>query len=360
MKHYAGLDISMKETFICIMDQQGTVVHKGKCKTDPEEIFQHLNASQYQLEKVGLESGSLSGYITKSLREKGIAAICIDARKMAAVLSVRINKTDANDAEGIAEAMRCNLYREVMLKTKEELQISIILKTRRTALEQRTEIINTIRGLLKNYGVTLPGRGMTSFASRVRDCYRNQQITAQDGVESLLKIFEIQSEEIKRLDRIVEEIARNDREVKRLMTTPGVGVITALNFKVTISNPKRFKNSRKVGAYLGMTPRQYSSGERIKQGGVSKCGPKEMRCLLMEAALVLLTRSKKWSKLKVWGLKIMRKKGAKKAMMAVGRKLAVIMHRMLMDGTDFIFGEEKEQKTRSKQRRKPMQNAGAA
>lgn len=341
MRHYAGLDISMKETFICIMDETGTIKREGKCKTEPKEIASYLQEGEYDLEKVGLESGSLSGYLTTSLRKLGIKALCIDARKMAAILSVRVNKTDANDAEGIADAMRSNMYREVEIKKLEDVGISLILKSRRTLIEQRTEISNTIRGVLKSYGVKLQGGGMGNFSKRVRECYEGEVLMAKEGLESLLLTFETQSQEIKRLNEKVKELAQGIPEVRRLMTIPGVGEVTALSYKVALGRAERFKKSRQVGAYLGMTPRQYSSGERVKQGRVSKCGSKEVRSLLMESALVLLTRSQKWSKLKVWGLKIMRRKGGKKAMMAVGRKLAVIMHRMLIDEKDFIYGEPK-------------------
>jgi len=344
MRYYTGLDISMKETVICIVNEEGKVVHKGKSATESEKIAEHLELVKYPLEKIGLESGSLSGFLTVELRKFGLPAICIDARKMAAILSIRINKTDANDAEGIAEAMRCNMYREVALKTLKETQITTLLKSRKTLVEQRTQVSNTIRGLLKSYGVKIGSVGKSGFPDKVRKLLIGKVEEAKDGVEGLLKVFEIQCEEIKRISEKVKKIAEDDPEVKRLMTIPGVGAITALSYKVAIGNPKRFSCSRKVGAYLGMTPRQYSSGESVRQGKVSKCGPKEIRTLLTEAALVLLTRSRKWSKLKAWGLKLMKKKGTKKATMAVGRKLAVIMHRMLIDETNFIFGEEKKPK----------------
>ncbi|NRA90250.1 MAG: IS110 family transposase [Simkaniaceae bacterium] len=119
------------------------------------------------------------------------------------------------------------------------------------------------------------------------------------------------------------------------MTVPGVGPIFALTYKAEIHDPCRFPNSRAVGAYLGMTRTHYSSGETREQGRISRCGSKELRSLLAEAGLVLLTRTKNWSKLKAWGLKLMKKKGIKKASVAVGRKLSVIMHRMLIEEEDF-------------------------
>ncbi|MBS0655057.1 MAG: IS110 family transposase [Verrucomicrobia bacterium] len=174
-------------------------------------------------------------------------------------------------------------------------------------------------------------------------------VPLQEAIEAVLAIYEALEVQIRPLENRLTAIAKRDEDTKLLMTISGVGVITALNFKVTIGDPKRFEASRKVGAYVGMTPKQYSSGERERQGGISKCGCKQTRSLLVEAAVVLLTRTKKWSKLKAWGFKIFRKHGIKKAAVAVGRKLAVIMHRMLITREIFRITEEtteakKEQK----------------
>jgi transposase len=347
MKHYVGLDISMKETVICIVNDKGESVHKGRCKTDPEKIAYHLKKTGLCIERIGLESGSLSHWLVTNLRELELPATCIDARKMAAILSVRVNKTDDNDAEGIAQAMRCGLYKEVSQKSQEALEIGTLMQCRRTLVQQRVQLINTIRGLLKTYGIQLGSCGKAEFSKRVRQILPNALMIAREGIEGLVNCYEKLCEEIKKLDGKIEDLARRDVDVKRLKTVPGVGIITAMTFKIELDDPHRFKKSRDVGAYFGMTPRQYSSGETKRQGHISKCGSAEMRTLLTEAGLVCLTRSKKWSKVKAWGLKIMRKHGAKKAAVALGRKLAVIMHRMLIDQTDFIHGEEKAKKVKA-------------
>jgi transposase len=351
MKHYVGLDVSMKETFICIQDEQGKMIHQGKAKTTPEQIADYLKKFKLPLEKVGLESGSLSHWLTEGLRALEIPAICIDARKMAAVLSVQVNKTDKNDAKGIAEAMRCGIYREVIQKSQEAIAIGTLMSSRRLVVTQKVQITNAVRGLLKTHGIRLGPCGDKSFSQKVKDKIGAQDILVKDSIEALLSCFEKMKEELRKLTYHIEEIARENEEIKRLTTIPGVGIITAVSYKIEIDDPKRFKNSRAVGAYLGMTPKQYSSGETKKQGRISKSGSNETRFLLNEAATVMLTRSQKWSKLKAWGLKIQRKHGFKKACMAVGRKLAVIMHRMLMDKTDFVYGEPKEKEVKSEDKK---------
>jgi len=347
MNYYAGLDVSMKETVIWIVNERGESVYKGRAKTDPDAIVLHLQKSKFKIETVGIESGSLSHWLVNQLREKGVPAICIDARKMAAILSIRVNKTDNNDAQGIAEAMRCKMYKEVTQKSQVAIEIATLMQCRKTLVHQRVQLINSIRGFLKTYGIRLGPCGGKEFPGKVRKVLQEISMIPRTGIESLVNCYEKLCEEIKKIEQKIEELARCDEDIRRLMTIPGVGLITAMTFKTEVDDPSRFKKSRDVGAYFGMTPRQYSSGEINKQGHISKCGSAEMRTLLTEAGLVCLTRGKKWSKLKAWGLKIMKRHGAKKAAVAVGRKLAVIMHRMLIDQKDFAYGEEKKKEEKA-------------
>jgi transposase len=321
MKYYAGLDVSMKETFICILDEEGKRVYESQAYTDPKHIYDELHKGGYELEKVGLESGSLSSYLTKGLQALGCKAICIDARKMAAILSVTINKTDKNDARGIADAMRCNHYKEVNVRGSHDDSLGILLKSRSTLVSNRGFLKNTVRGYLKTYGIRLGTVSHKQFPITVRSYYPKLLREAIQGIESLLKSYETLSKEIEKMEASLKESCKQDEEVQLLMTTPGVGMIVALTFKADLGDPNRFKKSESVGAYYGMTPRQHSSGETVKQGRISRCGSKEVRYLLTEAAIVLLTRCKSWSSLKAWGLKLMKKYGLKKAATAVGRKL---------------------------------------
>ncbi len=236
------------------------------------------------------------------------------------------------------------MYKEVAQKKQISIETATLMNARKTLVHQRVQLINSIRGFLKTYGVRLGSSGEKEFPKKVRSSFPQTFEIARTGIESLLNCYEKLCEEIQKLDHKIQELAKNDEDIQRLMTVPGVGIITAMTFKTEIDDPARFHKSRDVGAYFGMTPRQYSSGETKKQGHISKCGSSEMRTLLTEAGLVCLTRTKKWSKVKAWGMKIMRKHGAKKASVAIGRKLAVIMHRMLIEKKDFVYGEEKPTK----------------
>jgi len=339
MKHYVGLDVSMKKTSVCIVNEQGKIVHESEVKTDPHTLADAIEKTGLKVELVGFESGSLGHYLTQGFKERALPAVCMDARKMSAILSIRVNKTDKNDARGIADALRTGMFTRVHEKPQEAINRGAVLSMRRCLVKQRTDIKNHIRGILKTYGIRLGAVGPTKFSDAVKRRIEEQDPLVRQTMEEMLEVFDMLTRKITRFDQQLLEIAHQDKDVRLLMTTQGIGPITALTYKAEIFDPSRFPNSRTVGAYLGMTPTQYSSGEMQKQGRISKCGSMELRSLLTEAGVVVLTRSQKWSKLKAWGLKLMRKKGLKKASLAVGRKLAVIMHRMLLEQKEFIWGE---------------------
>lgn len=341
MKHYVGLDVSMKTTFICILNEAGKVVHEGHEKTDPHLIADYLDTKGFKNCFLGFESGSLTHYLMTGFKERALHAVCMDARKLSALLSMKINKTDKNDARGIADALRTKMFSAVHCKPEDSIEKNILLAARKTLVYQHVQLKNTVRGLLKTFGIRMNSVGAKSFSKEVKKQLEKLSDICRKAVLPLLDIFDKVSEEIEGFDQQVRKIAYEDKEVQRLMTIPGVGPITAVTYKNEIFDPSRFKDAKSVGAYLGMTPTQYASGEMQRQGRVSKCGSTELRSLLVEAGIVLLTRSRKWSKLKAWGLKIMRKKGLKKAAVAVGRKLAVIMHRMMITKAEFIYGEQK-------------------
>jgi transposase len=344
MKHYIGLDVSMKETSICVVDEIGKIVYEGNEISDPERLARQIQALNLDIEKAAIESGSISHWLVSQMQALGIPVVCVDARHMSTILSVNINKTDRNDARGIANALRGGLYREVHLKSQLATEVCTILTARKALVNQRTKLKNVARGLLKGYGVRLSITGVNNFSEKVLEILAPLPLAAQIAIEAILKGFQALDEQIVKLEKQIRKEAQNDPDVRLLMTIPGVGPITALSFKATIGEPSRFQDSRDIGAYLGMTPLQYSSGETEKFGRISKRGKSATRCLLYEAAIVMLTRTKLWSKPKAWALKILRKKGMKKAAVALGRKLAVIMHRMLITKQAFKLGDPLEEK----------------
>lgn len=342
MTYYAGLDVSMKETSVAIVNEKGNIVFETICETDPEIIAKTLNDSGFVLEKIGLESGCISFWLIEELNKLGLTAICIESKQMATIIALKVNKTDRNDARLIADAMRCNLFKEVHHKTKEAIDVGLQIGVRRTLVDTRTKLKNSIRGFLKAYGVRLGVISHQKFPGAVRHSVKGCDDGVQSAIEGLLKSYEEVCRNIENGEKELEKLCKKDPVIELFESIPGVGTITALTYRAVIDNPYRFTNPRDIGAYLGLTPTQYSSGDTVKQGRISKCGSSELRNLLVECATVILTRTNGWTKLKAWGLKIMKRSGIKKAAAAVARKLAIIMLRMWQEGKPFIWGEKKE------------------
>jgi len=343
MRYYAGLDVSMKETFICIVNEKGKTFCQGQVPSDPEAIALYLKGAEVPIEKAAIESGSISHWLVTELQKMDIPVICVDARHMSSMLAMTVNKTDSNDAYGIANALRGGFVREVSLKPPLLVEINTILQSRSILVQERTKLKNAVRGLLKSFGIRISTTGQKSFIKEVRTLIQDKPSSVKLAIDALLNTFEVIMEQIQVLETRIYEIAREDKNVQLLMTIPGVGVLTALSFIVALGNYERFEDSRNVAAYLGLTPRQYSSGEVQRMGRISKCGSRDARSLLVEAATVMLTRTRSWCKPKAWAMKLQRKKGFKKASVALARKLAVIMHRMLVNQEPFYFGEAPEE-----------------
>jgi transposase len=286
-----------------------------------------------------LETGATSTWLWTELNRLGLPVICIDARHAKAVLKMQINKSDRNDAVGIARIMQCGWYKEVRVKDLDSHAVKALLVSRALLVKIKRDLENQVRGLLKNLGLVIGRAKMNAFAWRAAELIEDRPELAA-AVTPLLNARVAIERQIADLDRKVLKLARNNARVQQFMTAPGIGPITALCFLATIDDPKRFRRSRSVGAYVGLTTRRYASGEIDWTGRISKCGDKMLRSYLFEAANVLLTRVAKWSALKAWGIRLAKRSGLRKAKVAVARKLAVILHRMWVDGTDFKWSSK--------------------
>jgi transposase len=250
-------------------------------------------------------------------------------------MSGQVNKTDKNDAYGLAQIVKIGWYREVGVKSLESHTIRSMLGARAQLVGMRVEVTNQIRGILKTFGIVLTRRTGAPFERLVNEACTDDASMLSRTVHSLLSVYTGLKSQIHCLDRELLAYARKSAVSRHLMSIPGVGVLTALAFVTAIDDPTKFAKSRSVGAYLGLTPRCYQSGEIDQNRGISKCGDGLVRTYLFEAAGTLLTRVEKWSTLKAWGLRLAKRSGLKKAKIAVARKLAVLMHRMWVDGESF-------------------------
>lgn len=331
---YIGLDVSLKETSICVIDEENTVIWRGQVDTTPEAIASALKRRAPHAVRIGLESGQLSNWLYLALKKAGLPVICVDARHARAALSLKINKTDANDAHGLAQIMRVGWYREVTVKSDTCQIVRALLVARAQLVSQITTLKNCVRGILKMAGLVIPKGLRSQFPARVRQAVDEHPALAAI-VEPTLRVLEATRTQLSVYDRAVMQRARGDDTVRRLMSAPGVGAVVALTYVTAVDDPTRFKRSSSVAAYFGMTPRRYQSGEIDRAGRISKCGDGMVRGLLFEAAKVLLSRTARPSALKSWGEALAARTGSKKATLAVARKMAVILHRMWITGAVF-------------------------
>jgi transposase len=336
MKHYMGLDVSVKETAICIVDESGKICREVKVTSHPDDLIAVLQDPAWNLARVGLEAGPLSQWLFEELARAGLPVICIETRHVKAFLKAQPNKTDRNDARGIAQMMRVNLYRPVHVKTLTSQKRRALLTARKLLQGKAIAIENDIRGLLRNFGLKVGNVGVVKFEERIHELV-DDIVDLQEIMEPLLIARRKLREEFVRLHKKVQDITRNDKMCQLLMTIPGVGPVVSLAFTSTIDIPQRFKNSKAVGPILGLTPKLNESGESKRVGRLSLCGDAMMRTLLVEAAQVLLTRVAKWSWLRAWAMNIAKRSGMRKAIVALARRLAVVMHRMMSDGTEFCW-----------------------
>jgi len=342
MKYFAGLDVSLEETAICVVDEAGQIVRELRAASEPIALVAALREPGLKLERIGLEACSLAAWLHDELCAAGLPATCIETRHANAAMKAMPNKTDRNDARALAQIMRTGWYRAVHVKSRQSRLWRSLLVARRTVLNEMRTIENVVRAVLREVGIKLGTPGRARFAERVREL-AGDDAAVMSLVAPMLTILATMRRELERLTRHVLEIVRTDGICRRLMSAPGVGPITALAYRATIDRPERFRRSRDIGPHLGLTPARYQSGETDIQGRISRCGDELARTALYEAAHSLLVRSQKWSSLRAWGMAIAKRRGMARARVAVARKLAVILHRMWQDETEFRFGRQAEQ-----------------
>jgi transposase len=327
MGDYIGLDVSLKETAISIR-RDGKRVWRGKCRSDPVLLAEVIGKRAPLAKRVVFETGPLSVWFYHALSGAGLPAICIDARHAKAALDMAPNKTDANDADGLAQIAEVGFFREVRVKGFDSLLTRTLLAARTRLVRITVDLSNQIRGLMKTFGLVVPAAQGGRFEAHVR-----RLLADHEGLQSIiLPVLEVWRSVRSRAAELGRQLlagARRSRSCRLLMTIPGVGAITATAFVAAIEDPTNFKRSRSVGAWLGLTTRRYQSGEVDYDGHISRRGDGHLRALLYEAAAVILTRTQAESRLRLWGLKLREKIGFKRAAVAVARKLAVIMHAML-------------------------------
>lgn len=352
MGYYVGLDVSQKSTCVCVVDDKGKILAQGKTSTRAGDIYGWLRrrVDQTLITKIGLEAGTMSSWLYTGLSKFGLPVVCLEAFQAHRFLSTQRNKTDKNDAHGLAQLVRMgeDFLKLVSVRSQGNQEVRALLAMREHLVRQKVDLENHISGILKPFGVIIP-RGSLSpqvFRQNVVDglCVAaRHDVFLHDIVLPSLDLYIVACEQKAILQKQVETLAKESPVCRRLMTAPGVGPVIALSFFSAVDYPERFRRGEDVGAYFGLTPRQFQSGEVDFIKGISKRGDRMVRHHLVTAATVLMTATKGWCPLKAWGVRLAKRQGFSKARVAVARKLAVILYRMWVTERDFKWEDLKQE-----------------
>ena len=335
--YYTGIDVSLEVSHFCVLDAAGNVVKEARVASEPEAFLAWFADLGLEMTSIGLEAGPLSQWLFAAMTDAQLPAALLETRQVRDAFRSMPVKTDRKDARGIAQLMRLGWYRRVHCKSQDSQESRTLLAARKVLQSKFYDIEMSLRGLLRGYGLKIGRTTRKTFGGRVRELA--ESLPGLTGVvDALLTARAALIAQFEILDARMVARARMDERTKLLMTVPGVGALISLTFVAAIDDPRRFRSSRTVGAHLGLTQRKYQSGETDVTGRISKCGDREVRNALFEAANVILTRPVKGSQLKSWAARVAARAGMKKAKVALARKLAVVMHRMLSDGTCFEPG----------------------
>ena len=335
MDHYAGIDVSLESSSVCVVDASGKIVREDKVASEPEALTGWLGGLGVELARIGLEAGPLSQWLYAEMKDAGLAVELLETRHVRDAFKAMPVKSDRNDARHIAQLMRLGWFRAVHCKSMGAQETRALLTARKLVQSKLRDVENSLRGILRGFGLKVGKTTARTFAGRIGELvagHANLETVAQ----ALLAVHAVLLREFKTFEKRVRTAARSNAQARLLMSTPSVGAIVALTYAAAIDEPARFKSSKRVGAHFGLTPKRYQSGKTDFTGGISKIGDASVRTALYEAAHIMLTKPVKGcSQLKSWAMKLARRAGMRKAKVALARKLAVIMHRMLVDGTPF-------------------------
>ena len=338
MEHYAGIDVSLESASVCVVDASGRIVSEAKVASEPDVLIRWFGNLGVEVSRIGLEAGPLSQWLYAGMREAALPVELLETRHVRDAFKAMPVKTDRKDARGIAQLIRLGWFRAVHCKSLPAQELRAVLTARKLVQGKRHDIEMSLRGILRGFGLKVGPTTTRSFEGRIRELVEGHP-TLLAVADALLLARATLGEQLGKLQKRLVSLARDDMRARLLMTTPGVGVLVALTYVSAIDDPARFRSSKATGAHFGLTPKKYQSGETDVTGRISKIGDASVRTALYEAANVILTRPVKGSLLKSWAMRVANRAGMRKAKVALARKLAVVLHRMLADGTEFVAGK---------------------
>ena len=338
MDVYIGLDVSLASTAVCVLDEKGKVATEAQVASTPEALVSFMAKLPHEIAAIGLEAGPLSHWLHKGMTDAGFEAVLMETRQVKGALKAMPIKTDRRDAEGIARLLLMGWFRPVHCKSVSSQEMRALLTSRKSVLDAIIRMEISLRGVLRNFGLKLGLISKGRYEARVRELVAGNAML-EAATEPILGARAALRREFAELEKLVCTLARQDRACRLLMTMPGVGHVIALTFKSAIDDPERFRRSKDVGPWVGLTPARDQSGERDIVGRITKAGDAGLRAALYQAATVMLNRTgPNW--LKAWALRLAKHRGKKRATVALARRIGVVLHRMWRDGTEFRFTRE--------------------
>jgi transposase len=339
VEHYIGIDVSLESSSLCVVDATGKIVREARVASEPEALVRYCRELGLAVARIGLEAGPLSQWIYAGLTKAGFEAVLLETRQVKAALSAMTVKTDRKDARGIAQLLRMGWYRPVHCKSPPAQELRALLTGRKLLQTKLLDIELGIRGLLRGFGLKVGAISQGRFEARIRELIAGQAMLER-VIEPMLHARESLSREFHALHRAMLAVVREDAVCRRLMTVPGVGALVALTFTSAVDDPARFSRARAIGAHFGLTPKRYQSGETDIVGSITKIGDGMARAALYEAAHVMLTHASRFSSLKRWALDVAKRRGLRRAKVALARKLSIVLLRIWTTGGVFRFGKE--------------------
>ncbi|MBM7068498.1 IS110 family transposase [Actibacterium sp. 188UL27-1] len=333
MKLFVGLDVSLAKTAVCLVSEHGQIFKESETESEPETLARWLEDLDGHVAAIGLGAGPLSQWLHRGLVEAGLETVLMETRQVKGALKAMPIKTDRRDAEGIARLLHLGWFRPVHCKSVSAQETRAVLGARKAIQQNMIALEMSLRGLLRNFGLKVGAISRGKFEARIRELAEGN-LMLEIATAPILRARASLRQELAGLEKQVRQLAQDDPVCCRLMTMPGIGAVVALTFRAAVDDPTRFRSSKRIGPWVGLTPSRNQSGERDVSGGITKAGDFNLRRALCQAATVMMNRGRStW--LRTWGAQLAQQRGRKVAMVALARRIAVILHRIWVDGTTF-------------------------
>lgn len=333
MKLFVGLDVSLAKTWFCVISEHGKIIIEEETESAPEVLAHWLDDLDGSIAAIGLEAGPMSHWLHRGLAEAGHDAVLMETRQIKGALKAMPIKTDRRDAEGIARLLHLGGFRPVHCKSVSAHETRAVLGARKAIQQNMIELEMSLIGLFQDFGLKVGAISRGRFETRIRELAEGNPML-ETATTEILRARASLRQKLAGLKKHVRRLVGDDSVCRRLMRMPGIGAVVALTFRAAVDDPTRFRSSKRGDPWVGLTPSRLQSGEGDVLGGITKAGDFNLRRAVCQAATVMINRGRStW--LRTWGAQLAQRRGRKVAMVALAQRIAVILHRIWVDGTAF-------------------------